>query len=111
MAWVTVQLLTYLAPYVTALSVLPLRVVFPLVAMENLTRTSSDEAIEKHIEELELGVSEALGISLSEVQAWYFLGSDGSERRDRDLDDEREHEHWLEEWVEEHQVEHWCNVP
>jgi hypothetical protein len=34
-------------------------------------RTSSDEGVERQME-LELGVSEALGISLSEVRAQYF---------------------------------------
>jgi hypothetical protein len=67
MAWVTVQLLTYLAPYVTTPLVLPSEVVPPLVAIEDLTRTSSDEQLGEQIEKLELGVSEALGISLSEV--------------------------------------------
>jgi hypothetical protein len=44
-----------------------LEVVFPLVAVEDLTWTSPDKDIEKCLEELELGVSEALGISLLEV--------------------------------------------
>jgi hypothetical protein len=95
-----------LAPYVTALLVLPLEVVFPLVVVEDLTRTSSvsDEVMEKRMDESELGVSEALGISLSEVQARYFRDSDTSEKRDRDLDSECECLHWLEEWVEECRV-------
>jgi hypothetical protein len=37
------------------------------VAVANLTRTSSDEEIGRQMDELELGVSEALGISLLEV--------------------------------------------
>jgi hypothetical protein len=39
----------------------------PLVAVADLTRTSSDEEVGELMGELELGVSEALGISLSEV--------------------------------------------
>jgi hypothetical protein len=37
------------------------------VAVADLTRTSLDEKIGRWMDELELGVSEALGISLSEV--------------------------------------------
>jgi hypothetical protein len=77
-----------------------LEVVFPLVAVEDLTRTLSDEVIERRLEDLELKVSEALGISLSEVQALYFRDHDEGESRD--LDSERERERWSEEWVEEH---------
>jgi hypothetical protein len=51
-------------------------------------------------------VSEALGISLSEVWAQYFQDSDSSERRDQDSDSERKQMRWLEEWAEERQVEH-----
>jgi hypothetical protein len=67
-----VQLLTYLASYITAPSVLHSEVVPPLVAVEDLTRSSLDEEIEQRVEELECGVSEALGISLSEVWDRYF---------------------------------------
>jgi hypothetical protein len=56
------------------------------------------------MEELELGVSEALGISLLEVQAWYFWDSD--EGKDRDLESECEYACWLEEWAHEHQLEY-----
>jgi hypothetical protein len=38
-------------------------------------RTSSDEGVERRMEELELGVSKALGISLSEVRDRYFWDS------------------------------------
>jgi hypothetical protein len=76
--------------------VLPSEVVPPLIPIADLTRMSSDE---EQMEELELGVSEALGISLSEVQAWYFQDSDQS--RAQDLESECEYEHWLDEWVEE----------
>jgi hypothetical protein len=73
----------------------------PLVAVEELTQTSSDEEMGRWMEELELGVSEALGISLSEVRARYFLDSDKSENRDRYLASECECERWLEEWAQE----------
>jgi hypothetical protein len=58
------------------------------------------------MEELELGVSEALGISLSEVQAWYFPGSDLSERMEQELEGEHERQRWLDDWAEERRVEH-----
>jgi hypothetical protein len=77
-----------------------------LDAVEDLMQLSSDIDVERCIEELELRVSKALGISLSEVQAQYFRYSDSSERRDRDLDSENEWMCWLEEWVEERQVAH-----
>jgi hypothetical protein len=63
---------------------------------------SSDEEIGERMEELELGVSEALGISLSEVQAQYFRDSDESEVQD--LDGQRERERWQEGWAEEHRL-------
>jgi hypothetical protein len=59
-----------------------------LVAVEDLMQSSLDVEVERHMEELELGVSETLGISLLEVQAQYFQDSDLSERRDQDLDSE-----------------------
>jgi hypothetical protein len=69
--------LIYLASYVTAPSVLPLEVVPPiLVPVDSLTISSSDSGA------LELEVSEALGISLSEVHDLYFGGID-KVRRDR----------------------------
>jgi hypothetical protein len=77
-----------------------------MVTVEDLSRSSLDEEIEHHEEELERGVSEALGISLLEVQDWYFRDNDSSERRDCDLSSEREHMCWLEEWAEEYRVEH-----
>jgi hypothetical protein len=44
--------------------------------------------------ELELGVSEALGISLSEVYAWYFQDSDeGESDKDWDLVEECNYGH------------------
>jgi hypothetical protein len=50
---------------------------------------SSDEEEEGNLmNDLELVVSEALGISLLEVHAWYFQGSD--EDDDRELDGECE---------------------
>jgi hypothetical protein len=63
----------------------------PVVAIVELTRSSSgDEEVGRLIEDLELGVSEALGISLSEVHAHYFWDSDEGE--ERDLDSECEHQ-------------------
>jgi hypothetical protein len=81
-----------------------LEVVFPLVAVEDLTWTSSDEEIGRHLEKLELRVSEALGISLLEVHTLYFRDHD--ESNSKDLDGKCERKHWLEEWAEENQVEH-----
>jgi hypothetical protein len=69
--------------------------------------SSLDAEIGRQVDELEYGVGEALGISLSEVQDQYFWDNDSSKRRDRDLDSERKCTHWLEEWAEEHRVEHW----
>jgi hypothetical protein len=59
------------------------------------------------MEELALRVSEALGISLLEVHAQYFRGSDSSERMEQELEGEHERQCWLDEWAEEHRVEHW----
>jgi hypothetical protein len=70
---VAFQSLTYLAPYVTAPSVLPLEVVPPaMVPINELTRSSSGE--------LSVPVSEALGISLSEVHDMYFGNRSENER-------------------------------
>jgi hypothetical protein len=45
----------------------------PSFAITDSTRIlSDDEEVGNLMEDLELGVSEALGISLSEVRAWYF---------------------------------------
>jgi hypothetical protein len=55
----------------------------PFVAATDLTRTSSDdEEVGQLMEELELGVSKALGISLLEVHAQYFRDRDEGERRE-----------------------------
>jgi hypothetical protein len=57
--------------------VLPSEVVPPVIAAADLTRLlSEEEEVNNLMEELELGVSEALGISLSEVHAKYFQDSD-----------------------------------
>jgi hypothetical protein len=92
-----------------ALSVLLPKVVPPLVAVEDLTRSSSEVELEHHMEELELAVSEALGISLSEVHAQYFQDTDSSEHMEQVLDDERKRQRWLAEWAEEQRVEHWTH--
>jgi hypothetical protein len=61
------SVLTYLASYITAPSVLPSEVVpFQVVPIEDLTRSSPSEGL------LPEAVSEALGISLSEVLNLYF---------------------------------------
>jgi hypothetical protein len=61
------SVLTYLASYVTAPSVLPSEVVpLQVVLIEDLTRSSPSESL------LPEAVSEALGISLSEVLNLYF---------------------------------------
>jgi hypothetical protein len=59
--------LTYLASYITAPSVLPSEVVsLQIVPIEDLNRSSPSESL------LPEAVSEALGISLSEVLNLYF---------------------------------------
>jgi hypothetical protein len=60
-----------------------------IVAVTDLTKSSSDdEEVSWLMENLEVGVSEALGISLSEVCACYSWDSD--EGKDRELDSECE---------------------
>jgi hypothetical protein len=71
---VAFQFLTYLASYVTAPLVLPMEVVQPLVPIEELTRSLSPASM------LPTALSEALGISLSDVMDRYFDGSEESER-------------------------------
>jgi hypothetical protein len=66
--------------------------------------SSDDEEVGRLVKDLELGVSEALGVSLSEVCACYFRDSD--EGKDRDLDSEHECERWLEEWAHERWLEY-----
>jgi hypothetical protein len=95
--------LTYLASYVTAPSVLPMEVARPLVPIEELTRSSSPASM------LPTALSEALGISLSEVMVRYFDGSEESERVHRieeALDRRRTFEEG-EEWLarESHKTE------
>jgi hypothetical protein len=69
--------LTYLASYITAPSVLPSEVVsIQVVPIEDLNRSSPSESL------LPEAVSEALGISLSEVLNLYF-GELDEEVRDR----------------------------
>jgi hypothetical protein len=71
------SVLTYLASYVTAPSVFPSEVVpLQVVPIEDLTRSSSSEGL------LPEAVSEALGISLSEVLNLYF-GELDEDTRDR----------------------------
>jgi hypothetical protein len=66
--------LTCSAIYTTALSVLPLEVVHSVVLVEELSWSSSGA---QHLtDDLSLEVSKALGVSLSEVWAQYFGGSD-----------------------------------
>jgi hypothetical protein len=77
----------------------------PLVAATDLTMMSSDDKeVGQLMEESELGVSEALGISLSEVQVQYFRDSDKGE--EMDLESERECECWLAKWAHERQLEY-----
>jgi hypothetical protein len=73
--------LTCLAVYITALLVLPMKVAHPVIYVEGLTMSSLEENEVMHLmQELELGVGEALRISLSEVCTRYFGDSDaGSE--------------------------------
>jgi hypothetical protein len=66
--------LTYLASYVTAPSVLPAEVAIPLIPVEELTHSSSPKSM------LPAALSEALGISLSEVMNRYYSGSNEVKR-------------------------------
>jgi hypothetical protein len=66
--------------------------------------SSDDEEVARLMEDLEVGVSEVLAVSLLEVHACYFLDSDEGE--DRDLDGEHEHECWLEGWACERRLEY-----
>jgi hypothetical protein len=76
-------LLTYLAAYVTAPSAFPVEVVLSFVAVVELPRLSSgDEEVGHLMKDLELGVSEVLGISLLDVCAWYFQDSDEDGNQD-----------------------------
>jgi hypothetical protein len=56
-----------------------------------LSSSSEDAEVGRLMEELELGVSEALGMSLLEVCAWYFRDSSKGEdsKVGRDLVEER----------------------
>jgi hypothetical protein len=66
-----------------------------IVAVAELTRLSSgDEEVGRLMEDLELGVSEALGISLSEVRAHYFRDSDeGEDSEDSEIERDLVEEH------------------
>jgi hypothetical protein len=68
------QSLTYLASYDTALLVLPMEVAHPVVPVKELTCSSSPVSM------LPTALSEALGISLSDIIDRYFDGSEESER-------------------------------
>jgi hypothetical protein len=92
---VTFRFLTYLASYDTAPSVLPLEAAHLVVPVEELTHSSLPASM------LPGALSEALGISLSEVMDRYFDGSEESERVRRieeALDRRREFEEG-EEWL------------
>jgi hypothetical protein len=71
--------LTFLAVYVTVLSVLLMEVAPLVVRVEELTSSSSEDVeLVCLTQQLEIGVGEVLELSL--VQAWYFQDSDeGSE--------------------------------
>jgi hypothetical protein len=71
---ITFQSLTYLASYDTVPSVLPMEVVHPVVPVEELTCSLSPASM------LPTALSEALGISLSDVMDRYFDGLEESER-------------------------------
>jgi hypothetical protein len=78
------------------LSVLPIEVVAPIVAIVELTRLlPEDEEVGWLVEDSELGVSKALGISLSEVCAQYFRDSDKGKSSETggDLVEECNYEH------------------
>jgi hypothetical protein len=79
-----------------------LEVVPPIVVtVDSLTRSSSDVGVQRSVVELDVEVSEALGMSLSKVQAQYFEGSDEgeldqvlTEERDCLREDLRHQEEW-----------------
>jgi hypothetical protein len=71
---ITFRFPTYLASYDTAPSVLPMEAAHLIVPVEELTRSSSPASM------LPAALSEALGISLSDVMVRYFDGSEESER-------------------------------
>jgi hypothetical protein len=71
---ITFLSLTYLASYDTAPSVLPMEVAHSVVPIEELTRSLSPASMPP------TALSEALGISLSDVMDRYFDGLEESER-------------------------------
>jgi hypothetical protein len=71
--------------YDTAPSVLPVEVVLhSVIPIKELLKSSSG------VDELSVEVSDALGISLSEVCDWYFGGSD-EVKRDHIMVEEQDH--------------------
>jgi hypothetical protein len=103
---VAFQSLTYLAPYATALSVLPSEVVPLVVPVEQLTRSASASI---GASDIALNISHTLGESLSVVQAQYF-GDNDVGKLEGILADERDHlreDLWArEEWDEAQVLEH-----
>jgi hypothetical protein len=92
---ITFRFLTYLASYDTAPSVLPMEAADLMVPVKELTHSSSPASM------LPAALSEALGISLSDIMVWYFNGSEVSDRVRRieeALDRRREFEEG-EEWL------------
>jgi hypothetical protein len=61
-----------------------------VVTVETLTRSSSGTGIERSVVGLDVEVSEASGVSLSEVRAQYLEGI-GEEKVDQIMDEERDH--------------------
>jgi hypothetical protein len=69
-----------------------LEVAHPVICVEDLTGSLSEDAeVTLLTQDLELGVSKVLGVSLSEVQAQYFWDSDEGEDSevDRNLVEEQ----------------------
>jgi hypothetical protein len=101
----TVWVLTYLAIYVTAPLVLPVEVApLTIVPMESLARSSLlDLEVDRLAHDLEMGVGDALGMSLSEVHARYFRDSDKGE--DSEVGQDLVEEHNYGNVITNH---HWC---
>jgi hypothetical protein len=71
--------------------------VHPIVRLKELTRSSSEELeVVRLTQELGLGVSEILGVSLSEVCTRYFVDSDAGTKlvEERNYGDVIENHYW-----------------
>jgi hypothetical protein len=71
-----------------------------LIRVEELNKSSSAEGMDHLMGDLQLGVSDALGVSLSEVCAWYFQDSD--EGDECEVDQNLVEEHNYGDMIENH---------